>query len=577
MNIIGINGNIFDSGPVNESSVSLVKDGKLIACIAQERLSRKKMDGAFPTEAIEEVLKIGKLKISDIDHVSITALHPTQTSKKYLQSAISTYFDSGVFLGEKIKNFGWYYLYNSLKAAKQHSVTVLGKKFDVHYNDHHLCHAAGAYYCSQFDEALVVTLDGGGDGLDGGVYVGKGNDLISILEVPHFQSPGTMYSALTHDLGFKRHRHEGKITGLAAFGNPDPKRLGLENLLKYDSTKHRFISKKIANHHKALKERSDYFYPLLAKHTKEDLAAVTQKIFEDEVVKYIEDAFKVAKQKGYTLNKICLAGGCFANVKLNQRIQETGLFNDIFVFPAMGDDGLSAGAALLTYYKLNPKADRNASKITDIYLGGEFSDAEMEASLKDYKLKYQRFDDIETKVAQLLAKSKVVARFNGRMEYGPRALGNRSVIAAPFDKSINDWLNKKFNRTEFMPFAPSMNEEQAGDYLEGYKKQSAADFMTITYDIKKGIAEKMPAVVHVDNTARPQIVKDATNKSYHKIIDEFYKLTGIAVVLNTSFNMHEEPIVYTPSDAIRGFLDAQLDYLAIGNYLVDYADLHEQQ
>lgn len=577
MNIIGINGNVFDSYPVNESSVSLIKDGKLVACIAQERLSRKKMDGAFPVDAIKEVLKIGKLDIKDIDHVSITSLNQIDTNKKYLKSAISTYFDTGVLLTEKIKKFGWYSLYNTLKSNKSKTINVLGKDFNVHFNDHHLCHASGAYYCSQFNEALVITLDGGGDGLDGGVYIGKGNELTNILEIPHFQSPGTMYSALTHDLGFKRHRHEGKITGLAAFGNPDLKRLGLENLLKYDNKKHRFISKRVANHHKQLKERSDYFYPLLEKFTREDLAAATQKIFEDEVVKFIEDAFALAKQKGFSLNKICLAGGCFANVKLNQRILETKLFDDIFVFPAMGDDGLSAGAALLTYYKLDKKANRDNSKISDIYLGGEFTEQEIEEALKSYKLKYRRADNVETEIAKILADGKVVARFNGRMEYGPRSLGNRSVIAAPFDKSINDWLNKKFNRTEFMPFAPSMNEEHAAEYLENYKGHAAADFMTITYDIKKGIAEKMPAVVHVDNTARPQIVKRATNKSYHTIIDEFYKLTGIAVVLNTSFNMHEEPIVYTPSDAIRGYLDAQLDYLAIGNFLVDNKDLYIQQ
>ena len=573
MKILGIHGNFLNKEWVNESSVSLVVDGKLVACVAEERISRVKVDGSFPAKAISNVLEIAGLKIEDIDSVAITSLHPTQTNKRYLKSAISTYFDTGVFLGKKIKQFGWNYIYNALKAPKNIVGNVEGKEFQLQHFDHHLCHAAGAYYCSPFDKALVITLDGGGDGLDGGAYIGDGSKLERFIDIPHFQSPGTMYSAITHDLGFKRHRHEGKITGLAAFGNPDIKKIGLENLIKYNKKKHRFISKGIALHHKDLLGKSPYFGPLLDKVSKEDLAAVTQEIFEKEVLEFVKDAYEVAQTKGYKFNKICLAGGCFANVKLNQRIFQLGLFDDIYVFPAMGDDGLSAGAALLEYYKKNPSSAKNKSNQDNVYLGAKFSDEQIKAALESFKLKYERFDDIEVKVAELLAKSKVVARYNSNMEYGPRALGNRSVIAAAFDKSINDWLNKKFKRTEFMPFAPSMIVETANEYLENYNGEIAADFMTITYDIKKGMAEKIPAVVHVDNTARPQIVRKETNPSYHKIISEFHKLTGIGVVLNTSFNMHEEPIVYTPEDAIRGYIDAQLDFLAIGNYLVDFNDI----
>ncbi|MGZ3943153.1 MAG: carbamoyltransferase N-terminal domain-containing protein, partial [Bacteroidia bacterium] len=506
MKILGIHTDFINANEVNESSVSLLIDGKLVFCVAQERLSRIKVDGKFPADAIKDTLISNGLTINDIDHVATTCLHPTQTNKKYLASALSTFGDTGVFLGKKIKNFAWFYLYNSLKTPKNITVEVEKKKFDLMFNDHHRCHAAGAYYCSPFDEALVITLDGGGDGLDGSVYMGKDNQMELLMEIPHFQSPGTMYSAITNDLGFKRHRHEGKVTGLAAFGNPDIKRLGLENLLRYNTKKHRFISKEIAGHHKDLKGKSNYFYPLLQKFPKEDLAAVTQQIFENEVLAFISDAYETAKKKGHTFTKICLAGGCFANVKLNQRIFELGLFDNIYVYPAMGDDGLSAGAALLAYYKLNPNAPREVSKATDTYLGNKFSDEQIESALKEFHLAFNKVPDIETQTARLLAQGKVVARFNGRMEYGPRALGNRSVIASPFDKSINDWLNKKFNRTEFMPFAPSMTEEHASEYLENYNGQSAADYMTITYDIKKGMAEKMPAVVHVDNTARPQIV-----------------------------------------------------------------------
>ena len=210
----------------------------------------------------------------------------------------------------------------------------------------------------------------------------------------------------------------------------------------------------------------------------------------------------------------------------------------------------------------------NKTFIESVYLGGGFSDEQIEKSLKQFNLEFTRYDEVELEIARLLCENKVVARYNGKMEYGPRALGNRSVIAAASDKSINDWLNKKFQRTEFMPFAPSITFEGAPEFLENFNDELASEFMTITYNIKPEQARKIPAVVHVDNTARPQVVKKERNHSYHKIIEEFGKITGIPLVLNTSFNMHEEPIVYTPQDAIRGFMDAQLDVLAIGNYIV---------
>ena len=235
MIILGIHGNVFNTnGVVNESSASIVKDGKLLACIAQERLSRKKVDGKFPFKAIDEVLKISNLAIADVDTISITSSHPAEFNTKYLTAAIKTYFDTGVFLTEKIRKFLWYSIYNKLKTKNEFKFELKGKVFSIVYQNHHYCHAASAYYPSGFQNAVVFTLDGGGDGLDGSVYLGEGGQLTLQSEVPHFQSPGTMYSALTHDLGFKRHRHEGKITGLAAFGNPDISRLGLDQLLEFN-------------------------------------------------------------------------------------------------------------------------------------------------------------------------------------------------------------------------------------------------------------------------------------------------------------------------------------------------------
>jgi carbamoyltransferase len=234
----------------------------------------------------------------------------------------------------------------------------------------------------------------------------------------------------------------------------------------------------------------------------------------------------------------------------------------------MGDDGVSVGAGYLTYFKKSNDKIKLNSKINDAYLGREYSDHEIIKSLEKHNLNFHKSKNIAHEVAKLLSEGKVVARFNGRMEYGPRSLGNRSIIASPFDKKINDWLNKKLNRNEFMPFAPSIIEEKANEYLLDYNKETASKYMTMTYDIIGDMGKKIPAVVHIDNTARPQVVNQVSNSSFHNIIYEFYKITGVPVLLNTSFNMHEEPIVMSPNDAIRNFINGNLDVLAISDYIV---------
>ena len=570
-NILGVQANFLDvNGTTNETSVSLLKAGVLSTCIAEERLSRIKLDGNFPEKAIKKVLEVENLSAGEIDTIAVPFLHPTQTNLAYLNSAWTTYLDTGVFLKNKIKKFAWNAIYNALKTPKTIKYKLDGKEFQLELYDHHTCHAAGAYYCSPFDQALVITLDGGGDGCDGSAFIGNGVTLEKLFAIPHFQSPGTMYSAITSDLGFKRHRHEGKITGLAAYGNSDLKRLGLENLITFDSKKLRFISKSVARHHlnRDLNEKSEFFFPLLSTFPREDLAAATQKILENCVIQLVKAGLEQASKKGFKLNKVCLAGGVFANVKANQFIREIEGIDNVFIYPAMGDDGLSGGAALLSYYGQPGIKDKKPSEIKEIYKGIEFNNDEIKAALDKANLTCQYYDEVEKEIAILLNEGKVVGRFNGKMEYGPRSLGNRSIIGAPFDPAINDWLNKKLKRTEFMPFAPSINIEHAKDYFKGYSENDiASEFMTITYNVFPEMIEKIPAVVHVDGTARPQVVKKEVNPSYHAIIDEFYKLSGVPVVLNTSFNVHEEPIVCTPEDAIAGFMEGKLDVLAMGNYI----------
>jgi carbamoyltransferase len=292
-----------------------------------------------------------------------------------------------------------------------------------------------------------------------------------------------------------------------------------------------------------------------------DLAWAIQSLLEREVTRLIERVIPEIDGQ-----PICLAGGVFANVKLNKLVKEMG-FGSIFIQPAMGDGGLAFGGPL---YTLGERGELRPYRLESVYLGPEYNDDEILRAIRSEGLTAQRFDPIEPKIAELIADGRVVARFNGRMEFGPRSLGNRSILYHCADATVNEWLNKRLDRTEFMPFAPATIEDEAKAMftdLDG--AEHAAEFMTITSDCSDSFKRDCPAAVHVDGTARPQIVRKKTNPSFHAILDAYRALTGTGTVVNTSFNMHEEPIVCLPEDAVRAFLRGHLDYLAIGPYLVE--------
>ena len=297
-----------------------------------------------------------------------------------------------------------------------------------------------------------------------------------------------------------------------------------------------------------------------------DLAASIQKHLEEVVVKYCEHW---VEKSGFS--DLALSGGVFANVRLNQFIHELDNVDSIYIHPAMGDDGLAVGAAFALLAEIAPESLRigKSSRLNDVYLGPEYSDDEIRSVLESQGLNYVFDQDIEIRIAELLSEGEVVARFTGRMEYGPRTLGNRSILYQPMDPSVMIWLNERLNRTEFMPFAPSTLEEYS---KESYKNVEGAEytahFMNIAFDCTDWMKKSCPGVIHIDGTARPQIVDKRTTPSYHKIIDEYRKITGLPTIINTSFNMHEEPIVCSPYDAARAFKMGAADYLAIGKYLV---------
>jgi carbamoyltransferase len=302
---------------------------------------------------------------------------------------------------------------------------------------------------------------------------------------------------------------------------------------------------------------------LAKKYGKEKISSVFQYILEDITSNYI--SYYVEK---YNIKNVALAGGVFGNVKLNQKIHEINGVNNIYIFPHMADGGLGYGAAQFVYREKTN--DSSIASIKDVYWGPEYSDDEIKESLNKYGVKYKYYDEIEKEIALRLSEGKVVTHFSGRMEFGPRSLGNRSILYPATEPSVNNWLNQKLERSEFMPFAPvTLMEKTSECYLNTEGAEETAQFMTITFECTDKMKEQSPAVVHVDGTARPQLVSKKVNPRYHRILSEYYNLTGIPSIVNTSFNMHEEPIVCSPDDAIKTFIKGGLDYLAIGSFLVE--------
>jgi len=567
MNILGINF-------LSEASAALIQDGKVIAAASEERFNRIKMFYGYPESAIKYVLEAANLRMPDIDFIATTGKSPGKPDEKAYEEKREAIRESS--LGQELKE----HQLKKLEERHAREALVLGERTPGNIRqleklgpkviavEHHMAHAGAAYYESGFKEATVITCDGWGENASNILCEAKNGSIEKISYSNTFDSLGYYYGSITKHLGFKPHRHEGKILGLAAFGNADATLALMRKMIGFDRERQRFIGKieegiylpffdndNLARVFKTGQktEREKGIF------TREDISAGLQRVLEETVTDYV-------KNLNLKNRNIALAGGVFANVKLNQRIRELKGVKNVFIYPNMGDGGLAVGSALLVYAE---KVGLRPSRVKDVYLGPGFSDEEILGEIKKEGLAFEEHSDIEGKVAELLLENKVVARFDGRMEWGPRALGNRSILYTPSDRTVNDWLNKRLNRTEFMPFAPVSIKENAGKCYLGYKEDHiAADFMTITYDCTDEMKRTQPAVVHVDGTARPQIIEKGVNKSYYTITKNYHKLAGLPSMINTSFNMHEEPIVCTPYDAIRSFKTGHLDYLAIGKYLL---------
>ena len=558
---------------------AVIADGRILAAVNEERLSRLKMAYGFPRQSIAEVLRLAKASPSDVDAVAAATISNhffdgvkafdgwLDDDRGFIRNSV---FAVAGRLSSLIDTFPgleplYYTARSPIFAARRRAIRrILGEEFGitapVEFVNHHLAHATSAYFTSGFDDATVVTMDGGGDGASSHVYEVRDGSFRRIGYTSAFNSLGNYYAYITHVCGFKAQKHEGKITGLAAHG--EPKHLDLlDSFITFREGALLNVGRVAFS---AAVERLRRSLPTSWR--MEDLAASIQRHSEQLASRYVAHHLSPERPR-----KLALAGGLFANVRINQEVSRIPGVERLFVHPGMTDGGLAVGAALATCMK-NRKRNRMeapAGILQDVYLGPEYSPVEIEEALRRHQLLFSRPTSIEAEVARLLAEGHVVARFDGRMEYGPRALGNRSILYQPADRSVNDWLNKYLERTEFMPFAPStLMEHAAASYETIEPALDAARFMTITYDCTSWMKRTCPGVVHLDGTARPQLVRREDNASYHRIIEEFRRRTGVPSVINTSFNMHEEPIVCSPEDAIRAFLQGHLDYLAIGDCLV---------
>lgn len=546
----------------HDAGAALVVGGEVVAAVGQERLDRIKNSGAFPTQAIDACLHLGGITPQDIDKIAIgTTFTPAGVLRWFRPfhhqlKAESSQFSYLLHL---------YILYQvALKSGhlgrleELISLPVLRKELrrsglraPIHFVDHHTSHAATAYYSSGEERALVITLDAMGDGVSVTIHRGEEGKLIPLYQQSGLSAINTLYSRVTEWLGFIPLRHEGKITGLAAYATPPAK------LVAHFRQKLHFVGPGFSRENYLRRaSRDDPWHHFLGRYTREEIAASVQKNLEVEVCHFVR--YWMEKSG---IRHVAAAGGVFANVKLNQRIAEIPGIESVFVYPNMSDGGLAAGGALVV-------GDIKPRNLPHVYLGTDISDDDARTALEKAGLTYTRPADVEGEVAMLLAAGKVVARAAGRMEWGPRALGNRSILYKPNDPSINVWLNKHLKRTEFMPFAPSTVWEGAESRFRGLAPgKNTARFMTICFDATEEMARRCPGVIHVDGTARPQLVRLQDNPRFHHLLTRFGELTGEPTVINTSFNMHEEPIVASADDAVRAYQAAQLDALQVGNYL----------
>jgi carbamoyltransferase len=582
----------------HDSAACLLKDGEIIAAAQEERFTRKKHDAGFPTHAIQYCLKEAGIAANEIDNV-VFYEKPFVKFERLLETYLAfapkgfTSFAKAMPVWIKDKLFQKSALIKELKSMLDESVDWRERLL---FSEHHLSHAASAYYPSPFDSAAVLTLDGVGEWTTTSLAIGKGSDLKVVKEIHFPHSLGLLYSAFTYYTGFKVNSGEYKVMGLAPYGEPRYADLIREKLITIADDGSFQLDMSYFDYATGLTMTNKKFDALFGSppRTSEteltqremDLAASIQKVTEDIV---LELARGIAKETGE--RNLCLAGGVALNCVANGILLREKIFDNIWIQPAAGDAGGALGAALSTWY-LHHNKERSTSKERDAmkgaYLGPEFSDVEIEAELTACGATFKKLsqDEMIEEVASALANEKAVGWMQGRMEFGPRALGGRSIIADPRSPVMQKQLNLKVKyRESFRPFAPSVLIEDVVDWFE---LNTDSPYMLLVADVQNdkrramtkeekalfGIEKlnvprsSVPAITHVDYSARIQTVHADTNPRYHAVISKFKEKTGCPLVVNTSFNVRGEPIICKPTDAFKCFMGTEMDVLAVGSYVL---------
>lgn len=545
MYILGINCGLNRSF-FHDSSACLLKDGKIVAFVEQERFDRVKHSHRFPKEAIEYCLRTAGIGMGDVDEVAMDSV-PRDFLKSSFSRINKSFFTVDNMYGRAL-NFGIYAQnFRFLRAMKK----IFPKK-ELWQIPHHLSHAASTYYVSGFKKANILTVDGRGENESTVFYFGDDGKIEKKWGRNYFDnhSFGVCYGIATQIIKMGKFG-EGKTMGLAPYGKPT---IDFSDTINYNGS-----SKKALADFSRVRTKFSKFARTgeEIKDIHKNLAASLQESLENTLVKITQE---ITDQTGN--NNLCLAGGVALNCKANGTLIAQDFVKNIYVQPAAGDDGGALGSALQVYASLGYKPK---FKMEHAYWGPEFSNDEIKSELKQSGFSYEYHDDISGTAAELIGKHEIVGWFQGRMEVGPRALGNRSILSNPTTKKMTDKVNDVKRRERWRPLAPSILEEAMGEYFEN---PYPSPFMILSFQVKDNKIKEVPAIVHVDGSTRPQSVTKRTNRRYYDLIKNFEKISSTPIVMNTSFNDRGEPIVCTPKEALNTFKKSQLKYLAIGNFLV---------
>jgi len=562
MYILGLN----DSN----SAAALIQDGQLIAAAREERFDRIKFSDSYPTQAVNYCLSTANIDLKEVDHI-VFAWNPGHELEP--QDSAATVRAHKDFLHYIPNN-----LLRHIKGDKSNKrivgisekIDFIEGKIDLHFVPHHFSHAASCFFVSPYKKAAILTLDAYGDDITTQFYIGEENNIKPIGHTLFPHSMGQVFAAITQYLGYRANSDEWKVMGLAAFGDESIYYQEFKRLISFDKelgelrfnldyfTFYLWSPRRYSNEFIRLFGPERYDEDELSQHHM-DIAASFQKRVEDVVLEMCEYLHQKTN-----LDTLCLAGGCTMNSKMNGRIQKESPFKHVWIAPSSDDAGCSIGAC---YYYWNQVLEQKRSfHMSHDYFGPEYSNLQIKDALDDSLLTYEYLENPHIEAAKAIAENKIICWFQGRMEFGQRALGNRSILGDPRDNKMKDKINSLVKHREwYRPFAPSILEEYQYDF---FNTEQPSPFMQKVYDFKDEKKSIVPAVVHQDGTGRLQTVNKKDNKKYWLLIDEFRKLTGVPMLLNTSFNDNDEPIICTPKQAIRTFFGTGLHELYIGNYRI---------